>query len=351
MTSQDPLTYKPSPLTPLTPSPLNKLVLLLVVWIPFLATLLAIVLLWNRMVTLSSLLVMLVMFILCGLGITVGYHRMLTHKAFHAPDWVRAFFLIFGSMTLQGPAINWAATHNQHHANSDQENDPHSPVHNFFHGHVGWILDDFQPDIPKFAGPLLKDRLIVFISETFVYWVLLGFLIPTLICGAIGFLHGGGVHGLLIGSLQGFLWGGLVRVFLNHHVTWSVNSICHTFGGRDFETTDVSRNNFLFALLALGEGWHNNHHAFPRSAFHGMRWWQIDISGYLIRLLEKVGLARDVVRISPERIAKRRVQGVGTTEHDILPGVELTPGAASAVNAVTSVVEAVTQVTSATPLA
>ena len=340
-----------SPAPDRAPSTLNKVILFLVVWIPILATGYAIVLLWGHMVQMSSLLVMLVMFILGGFGITIGYHRMLTHKAFQAPDWVRAFFLITGSMTLQGPALNWAATHIQHHANSDMDDDPHSPVKNFIHGHVGWILDDFQPDIPKFAGPLLKDKLIVFISKTFLIWVALGFVVPTLVCGWLQSLHGAGFAGFKHGCLEGFLWGGLVRVFLNHHVTWSINSICHTFGGRDFETTDASRNNFLFGLLAMGEGWHNNHHAFPRSAFHGMRWWQIDPSSYLIWTMEKLGLAREVVRISPERLAKRRVQGVGTTEGDLLPGLELTPEAASAVNKVTSVVETVTQVTSATPLA
>lgn len=308
-------------------STLNKIILSIVVWVPLLATVYAIILLWNHMVDLPALLVMLVMFTLGGLGITIGYHRMLTHKSFQAPDWVRAFFLIMGSMTLQGPALNWAATHIQHHANSDEDDDPHSPLKSFFHAHVGWILDDFQPDIEKYAGPLLKDRLIVFISKTFFLWVFLGFLVPTLVCGWLLSLHGGGIEGFKKGCWEGFLWGGLVRVFLNHHVTWSVNSVCHTFGGRDFETTDVSRNNFIFGLLAFGEGWHNNHHAFPRSAFHGMKWWQLDPSAWIIRIMEKCGLAKDVVRISEERKAKRRTQGVGTTEGDLLPGLNLTPTA------------------------
>jgi stearoyl-CoA desaturase (delta-9 desaturase) len=321
----------------------NKAVLLLVVWLPILATIYAIVLLWNRMVDLPALLVMLVMFILGGFGVTIGYHRMLTHKSFQSPDWVRAFFLALGSMTLQGPALHWAATHIQHHAYSDEENDPHSPLHNFFHGHVGWILDDFQPNLEKYAGPLLKDRLIVFMSKTFLVWVALGLLVPTLVCGWILSLHGGGLHGFEKGCWEGFLWGGLVRIFMNHHVTWSVNSICHTFGGRDFETTDVSRNNFIFGILALGEGWHNNHHAFPRSAFHGMKWWQLDPSAWVIRILEKCGLAKDVVRISEERKAKRRKNGVGTTEGDLLPGLKLTPTAASVAAAATTVASAVTQ--------
>jgi stearoyl-CoA desaturase (delta-9 desaturase) len=331
------------------PSLLNKTILFFVVWIPILATVLGIYFLWNHMVNMSSLVVMLVMFILGGFGITIGYHRMLTHKSFQAPEWVRAFFLITGSMTLQGPALNWAATHIQHHANSDMEDDPHSPLKSFFHAHVGWILDDFQPNIEKYAKPLLKDPLIVFISKTFFVWVALGFLVPTVVCGWIQSLHGGGLHGFEIGALQGFFWGGLVRVFLNHHVTWSVNSICHTFGGRDFETTDVSRNNFIFGILAMGEGWHNNHHAFPRSAFHGMKWWQIDPSAYVIRLLEKCGLAHDVVRISSERLEKRRRHGVGSTEGDLLPGLLLTPEHATAMAAATTVASAVAQVASNNP--
>lgn len=330
-------------------STFNKIILSLVVWVPLLATVYAIVLLWNRMVDLPALLVMVVMFILGGFGITIGYHRMLTHKSFQAPDWIRAFFLALGSMTLQGPAVNWAATHIQHHANSDEEGDPHSPLKSFFHGHVGWILDDFQPDLKKYGGPLLKDRLIMFMSKTFFVWVFLGFLIPTLICGWILSLHGGGIEGFKKGCWEGFLWGGLVRVFLNHHVTWSVNSICHTFGGRDFETTDVSRNNFIFGLLAMGEGWHNNHHAFPRSAFHGMKWWQIDPSSYVIRIMEKCGLVKDVVRISEERKAQRRIAGVGTTERDVLPGLKLAPTAASVAAAATSVATAVVHASSSTP--
>lgn len=304
-------------------STFNKVILFLVVWVPIVATIFAIYLLWNRMVNLTSLITMLVMFILGGFGITLGFHRMLTHKSFHAPNWVRAFLLACGSMTLQGPALHWAATHIQHHANSDMENDPHSPVHHFWHGHVGWILDDFQPDVPKYAGPLLKDPLIVFMSRTFFLWVFLGFLIPTLVCGFFGMVHGGGWVGFGKGCFEGFLWGGLVRVFLNHHVTWSVNSICHTFGGRDFETTDRSKNNFIFGILAMGEGWHNNHHAFPRSAFHGMKWWQIDPSGMLLRIMEKLGWAHNIVRIAPERLEKRRKGGVGTTEGDLLPGLHV----------------------------
>ena len=292
----------------------TKVVLQLLVWIPLLGTVFAIFSLWGRFITPVDLALLVVGYILCALGITIGYHRMLTHKGFEAPDWIRAFFLICGSMAFQGPALNWAATHIQHHANSDEDLDPHSPVKSFFHGHVGWILDDFRPDVPRYAGPLLKDPLIVFISNTFLIWGLLGLFIPFL----IGYAFGG-----LSGGFYGFLWGGLVRMFLNHHVTWAVNSVCHTYGRREFVTTDQSTNHWIIGLLAMGEGWHNNHHAFPRSANHGMHWYQIDPSAYIIAALEKLGIIRNVVRISPERLAVRRIKADAAEERDVLPGLHL----------------------------
>ena len=292
----------------------TKVILQLLVWVPLLCTVYAIISLWGRMISGLDLAILLIGYTLCALGITVGYHRMLTHKGFEAPDWIRAIFLIFGSMAFQGPALNWAATHIQHHANSDDDMDPHSPVKSFFHGHVGWILDDFRPDLHRYAGPLLKDKLVVFISNTFLLWAGLSLLIPFLIGYWFGGLSGGG---------YALLWGGAVRMFLNHHVTWAVNSVCHTYGGREFVTTDASRNNFVIGLLAMGEGWHNNHHAFPRSANHGMHWWQIDPSAYVIGGLEKVGLIKNVVRIAPERLAKRRVEADVFEERDVLPGVVL----------------------------
>lgn len=291
-----------------------KVILQLLVWIPLLGTVYAIFSLWGRFITPVDLVLLVVGYILCALGITIGYHRMLTHKGFEAPDWLRAFFLICGSMAFQGPALNWAATHIQHHANSDDDMDPHSPVKSFFHGHVGWILDDFRPDVPRYAGPLLKDKLIVFISNTFVFWALLSLVIPFL----VGYAFGG-----LTGGFYGFIWGGLVRMFLNHHVTWAVNSICHTYGRREFVTTDQSTNHWLIGLLAMGEGWHNNHHAFPRSANHGMHWYQIDPSAYIIAGLEKAGIIRNVVRISPERLAIRRIKADVAEERDVLPGLIL----------------------------
>jgi stearoyl-CoA desaturase (delta-9 desaturase) len=257
------------------------------------------------------------MYTVCAFGITLGFHRMLTHKAFQAHPWVKTFFLISGSMAMQGPALHWAATHTQHHANSDDEGDPHSPLKSLWHAHVGWILNDFKPDIQKYAGAMLKDPIIVFVHKTFWLWVFVGLAIPSLIGAGAAYLMG---QSAWFGALTGLIWGGFVRLFFNQHVTWAVNSICHTFGSRQFETTDESRNNFLFGILAMGEGWHNNHHAFPRSARHGMSWKQPDPSAWAIWLMEKLGLIKDVVLISRKRIeARLRSEPDPTPDPVILP--------------------------------
>lgn len=253
--------------------------------VPLLATISAIVLLWNRYVFPADIALLVSLYILTGLGITIGYHRMLTHKSFDAPEWLRAFFVICGSAAFEGSPISWAARHIEHHAHSDEEGDPHSPLHGFWHAHMGWLysIREPEPDVQKFAPHLLEDKTIVFVDRYTLLWMGLSLLIP-----------------FLIGGWTGLLWGGGVRVFLITHITWSVNSICHTFGRRDFETTDESRNNWLIGLLGFGEGWHNNHHAFPESAMHGLRWWQFDGSAVVIRVLELLGLVWNVRRVPIE---------------------------------------------------
>ncbi len=269
----------------------EKIAVLIVVLVPFIATIYAMVLLWQRYVTWSDIALMLIFYIISGLGITVGFHRMLTHKSFETPPALRSVFLIMGCMALEGDPIGWASTHIQHHAHSDDENDPHSPLEGFWHAHFGWLFAH-KNNSNVYGSWLHKDSTAVWVSRTWLFWAALGLIIPTLIAG-----------------WSGLIWGGLVRIFLTHHITWSVNSICHTFGSRDFQTRDASRNNFLVGLLAFGEGWHNNHHAFPRSAFHGLRWWQIDISAYLIRFLELLGLVWNVQRVKLDDQQKRlRVQ-------------------------------------------
>ncbi|HET8913824.1 MAG TPA: acyl-CoA desaturase [Ktedonobacteraceae bacterium] len=265
-----------------------KSVVLAVVVVPLLATIYAIVSLWQRAVFASDLILLVVMYSLIALGVTVGFHRMLTHRSFKPNPVVKFLLLVLGSMAFEGPAVVWAATHIKHHAQADKEGDPHSPVEGFFHAHLGWLFKDRQADPNIYARHLVNDPIISFVSKTFLLWAILSLVIP-----------------FAIGGWTGLLWAGLVRMFLTHHVTWSVNSVCHVFGKREFETRDQSRNEWVVGLLAFGEGWHNNHHAFPRSAFHGLHWWQFDFSGYLIWTLEKLGLAKDVYRIPPTLLKRQ----------------------------------------------
>ncbi|HEY7973707.1 MAG TPA: acyl-CoA desaturase [Ktedonobacterales bacterium] len=274
-------------------------IVLLIVVVPLLATGLAVRLLWQRAVHWPDLALLAIMYTLVAIGVTVGYHRMLTHRGFTPHPAVKFVLLVLGSMALEGDAITWTATHTKHHALADRPGDPHSPLDGFFHAHLGWIFAEPDADPKVYCRHLLRDRMVVFVSRTHLLWVALALAIPCAIGGALG--------GWL-GALTGLLWGGLVRQFLTHHVTWSVNSICHTFGKRTFETNDASRNEWIVGLLAFGEGWHNNHHAFPRSAFHGLRWWQFDLAGYVIRLLERLGLAHDVYRVAPAVQAARRAR-------------------------------------------
>ena len=297
----------------LTHLPVGRLlynaVVLVVVVVPLLATALAITLLWERAVHWADLALLATLYTLVALGVTVGYHRMLTHRSFRPHPAVKLVLLVLGSMALEGDAITWAATHTKHHALADRPGDPHSPLDGFFHAHLGWIFAETDADPRTYCRHLLRDRLVVFVSRTHLLWVALALVIPFSV---------GGLLGGWAGAFTGLLWGGLVRQFLTHHVTWSVNSVCHTFGRRAFATNDASRNEWIVGLLGFGEGWHNNHHAFPRSAFHGLRWWQFDLAGYTIRLLERLGLASDVYRVPPAVLARRtrRAGGNGV----VLPG-------------------------------
>jgi stearoyl-CoA desaturase (Delta-9 desaturase) len=276
--------------------------------LPFVAFLVAVVLLWNSAVNWLDLAIMAVLYVVTGLGITVGYHRLLTHRSFQTSRPVQYTFAILGSMSVQGPVLHWVADHRKHHAHTDEEGDPHSPhlagrgilgaLKGLWHAHVGWLFslkDRAEPE--RYARDWLEDGGMRAIDKLFFFWLGLGIAIPF----AIGFAVGGTIGA----GLTAALWGGLVRIFFLHHVTFSINSVCHFFGRRAFATEDESRNVFWLAPLSFGESWHNNHHAFPRSAFHGMRWTQVDPGGILIRLLERTGLAWNVVRIPPERQAEK----------------------------------------------
>lgn len=277
--------------------------------IPFLATLTAIVLLWNSLVTPADLVIALVMYLLTAIGITVGYHRLLTHRSFQTSKPIEYGFAVLGSMAVQGPPLDWVADHRKHHAHTDEEGDPHSPhvghdggvpgvLTGLWHAHTGWLFStQGRADWKRYAADLYEDRGMRKISRAFPWLVLATLAIPTL----AGYL----VTGTPVGALTGLLWGGLVRIFFVHHVTWSVNSVCHFLGTRRFDTDDRSTNVFWLALPSLGESWHHNHHAFPRSAVHGLKRSELDPSALIISTMEKLGLARNVIRISPERQADR----------------------------------------------
>jgi stearoyl-CoA desaturase (Delta-9 desaturase) len=232
-----------------------------------------------------------------GLGISVGYHRMLTHRAFEARAPTRFMLLVAGAMSLQGPPADWAATHIRHHAKADREGDPHSPLEGFWHAHTAWLVRDRFVRDGLAHDKLMADPVTRLVQRTWWVWVLLSFGLPALI--------GGLVTGSWWGALDGVVWGGLVRVFVGHHITWSVNSVTHLFGTRPFQTTDRAANNWLIGLLGWGEGWHNNHHAFPRAAFIGMRWYQVDIGAVLIVILRGLGQVKSWWMPSKEELRAR----------------------------------------------
>ncbi|MDE3070876.1 MAG: acyl-CoA desaturase, partial [Acidobacteriota bacterium] len=271
--------------------------------VPLLGALAAALLLWSDHVGPADVVAFAVMYLVSGLGVTVGYHRLLAHRAFQTHRPIRFALAAAGAMAGQAPPIIWVAHHRCHHANSDRPGDPHSPygeddpslrgaLRGLWHAHLGWLLDRRLTSEPlRWCPDLVREPDMRLISRYFVVFLALGIAIPAAL--------GGLITGTLTGVLTGALWGGLVRLFIGNHVTYSVNSIGHYFGSRRFPTQDHSRNVPLLAVLSLGEGWHNNHHAFPRSASHGLRWYELDVSALFIALLARLHLAWDVVRIAP----------------------------------------------------
>jgi len=245
------------------------------------------------------------MYLLTGLGITVGFHRLFTHQSFETNPVVKFIFGILGSMAVQGPLLHWVALHRIHHQHSDDHDDPHTPhghgsgvlgiLKGLWHGHMGWLFRKEPPDLMRYVKDLRKSKLLRSVSALFPLWVALGLIFPTI----AGWLLIGGWKGALLG----LLWGGLARICLVHHVTWSINSVCHLWGRQPYPVDDHSRNNFIVGVLALGEGWHNNHHAFPTSARHGLKWWQPDMSYWVIRVLAFLKLAWNVKQPKLQLIA------------------------------------------------
>jgi stearoyl-CoA desaturase (delta-9 desaturase) len=288
---------------------LDRTITALVTLLPFLAVGFAAWQLWNSVLHWHDLVVFAIVYVLTGFGVTVGFHRHLTHRSFATGRVLRGILAALGSAAIEGPVISWVADHRKHHAYSDEQGDPHSPhvghggglrgtLKGLLHAHVAWLfIHTERGSKQRFAPDLLADPVIRFVDRTFFIWAILGLAIPFGLGVALG--------GTVVAGLTGLLWGGGVRVFLIHHVTYSVNSLCHVFGRQPFETKDESRNLSWLALFTFGEAWHNNHHAFPTSAEHGLRRRQIDPSALVIRALERLGLIWDVVRISPERQASR----------------------------------------------
>ena len=263
----------------------------------------AIWLAWGGALQWQDLLVLGVGYFLTGAGVTIGFHRLFTHRSFKTRRVLRIAFAVLGSAALEGPVIEWVANHRMHHRFSDRPGDPHSPhldeaggwrgaLRGLLHAHAGWLFFASHTACPeRYAPDLLADPALRLIDRTFIVWALAGLAVP--------FGVGVALMGTITGGLEALLWGGAVRIMLLHHATFSVNSLCHFFGRRSFETGDESRNLAWLSLLTLGEAWHNNHHAFPTSAHHGLKRWQLDPSAWLIDGLARVGLAWDVVRISP----------------------------------------------------
>jgi stearoyl-CoA desaturase (Delta-9 desaturase) len=287
--------------------------------VPFVVVALAVPLLWGDWIGPSDVIVFAIMYVLSGFGVTVGFHRMLTHRAFATHPATRYAFAILGSLSVQGPVIDWVADHRKHHAHTDEEGDPHSPhvghgsgvrgaLRGLWHAHAGWLWRTHgQARAHKYARELIGDRGMRQINRRFPLIVLASLALPAL----MGFALTGTLHG----AFTGLVWGGFARIFLQHHITWSVNSVCHFFGSRRFAVEDHSTNVFWLALPSLGESWHHNHHAFPRSAAHGLRWWELDPSAALIALMRRLGLAWDVVRIAPERQTQKLAAPAETPAH------------------------------------
>ena len=286
----------------------DRLANVLVMVVPFLALGLAAWQAWGGLLRWPDLVLLAVFYALSGAGITVGFHRLFTHRSFKTGPKLRLVIGALGSAALEGPLIEWVSNHRQHHQFSDEHGDPHSPhghgpgfsgaLRGLAHAHVGWIMrGDAASQPERYAKDLLADPVASFVDRTFALWALAGLALPF----AAGLL----ITGSLAGGLAGLLWGGAVRLFLLHHATFSINSLCHFFGTQPYRTGDESRNLAWLALPTFGEAWHNNHHAFPTAARHGQERGQIDISWLVIRALERTGLAWDVVGVSPARAAAK----------------------------------------------
>jgi stearoyl-CoA desaturase (delta-9 desaturase) len=263
---------------------------------PVLALAVAVALAWGWGLTITDVAIAFVAYVVTGMGVTVGFHRYFTHSSFKAPRPMRVALAVAGSLAFQGSVVSWVADHRRHHAFSDKEGDPHSPwlfgtgpvavARGFWHAHMGWLFSRDRTNARRFAPDLLADRDIAAVDRQFILLTLASLGIPALVGGLVSWSWWG--------ALTALLWGGLVRVGLLHHVTWSINSICHMFGNRPFASRDRSANVWWLALLSFGESWHNLHHADPTCARHGVKRGQIDVSARLVWIFEKFGWVHSV---------------------------------------------------------
>lgn len=310
-TSDDALGRRPAPEPHVDPSISRsgeRIALIGFIAVPFLALLAAIPVAWGWGLGVTDLVIAAVMYVVTGLGITVGFHRYFTHGSFRANRPLKIALAVAGSLAIEGPVIRWVADHRRHHAFSDREGDPHSPwrygetvpalMKGLYHAHMGWLFDVEQTNPRRYTPDLLKDRDIRVISALFPVWVTVSVGLPAVV--------GGLVTWSWQGAATAFFWGSLVRIGLLHHVTWSINSICHAMGERPFRSRDRSGNVWWLAVLSFGESWHNLHHADPTCARHGVLRGQIDSSARTIWLFERLGWATNVRWPEEQRLAARR---------------------------------------------
>jgi stearoyl-CoA desaturase (delta-9 desaturase) len=278
--------------------------------LPFLAVLAAVPVMWGWGLSWTDVVLFAVFYAASGMGITIGFHRYFTHGSFRANRALRIGLAIAGSLAIEGPVIRWVADHRRHHAFSDREGDPHSPwrygdttaalMKGLFFAHIGWLFDVEQTNQDRYAPDLLADKDIRRVDRLFLLWVAVSLLLPALLGGLITWS--------ITGALTAFFWCSILRVGLLHHVTWSINSICHTIGERPYNSRDRSANFWPLAILSFGESWHNSHHADPTCARHGVRRGQLDISARTIWVFEKLGWAWDVRWPKADRFAKLSVK-------------------------------------------
>ena len=287
----------------------QRRMILIVTIIPFLGFIGALISMWGWGVSPVDLAIFLGFYLVSGFGVTVGFHRLFTHRSFEASPRLRAGLAFAGSMAVEGSVISWAANHRRHHAYADKEGDPHSPhldegegmagiIKGLYHAHVGWLFDSEKTEVERWAPDLLREERVVKIDKKFPLTAAFSFVAPALL--------GLAISQSFAGMVTAFLWGSLARIFMLHHVTWSINSICHFYGKRDFETTDYSTNNWVLSVISFGESWHNNHHAFPTSAVHGIGRFQFDVSALVIKGFVKLGLAHNIRTVSLKQIANKQ---------------------------------------------